>query len=112
MSDMQRVSQVPVREWSSVLLLSAHEARYFQLPFVRPFKNQLRCYARQRGMRFAADGGPWPLQHVTLGRTSSYFWVGRWATGARRLEEVGGFLSFWLPFFLTFTKGLSALLGA
>ena len=70
-----------------MLLLSAHEASYFQLPFVLPFKKQLRCYAQLRHMRFKADGGPWPLQHVTLGRTSSYFWVGRWATGAKRLQE-------------------------
>lgn len=30
------------------------------------------------GMQFAADGGPWPLRHVPLGRTGHYFWVGHW----------------------------------
>ncbi|CAK8991951.1 Hypothetical protein SCF082_LOCUS2880 [Durusdinium trenchii] len=65
-------------EGSSVLLLSAHSAGYFQEPFVAPFVRQLECYAFARGMQFAADGGPWPLRHVPLGRTGHYFWVGHW----------------------------------
>lgn len=32
-------------------------------------------------MRFAADGGPWPLRHRTLGLTGNYFFVGRWREG-------------------------------
>ena len=72
--------QAPM-ESSSVLLLSADNRDYFQRPFVSPFVRQLECYASKRGMQFAADGGPWPLRHVTLGLTGNYFFVGRWKEG-------------------------------
>ena len=60
----RELEEVP--EASSVLLLSAHALGYFQRPDVWPFVQQLRCYAMQRGMRFEAKSGPWPVQHETV----------------------------------------------
>lgn len=60
----RELEEVP--EASSVLLLSAHAPGYFQRPDVWPFVQQLRCYATQRGMRFEAKSGPWPVQHETV----------------------------------------------
>ena len=60
----RELEEVP--EASSVLLLSAHAPGYFQRPDVSPFLQQLRCYATQRGMRFEAKSGPWPVQHETV----------------------------------------------
>lgn len=75
-------------ERSSVLLLSADEASYFQQENVSPFIRQLRCYAQRRQMQFVLDSGPWPSNYVRVALQEPYRWAAQWSSHESKPSQV------------------------